>query len=81
MKNAVERYAEDRRNTERHLERRGILAKLDRVDSLARHANPVGQRLLRHLSVVEPQLANLILNRAAPHLRRPDGSTKSERRT
>src|SRR5690606_41353546 len=43
----LERCAERVRYPERHLERRRVLAELDRVDRLPRHADLLGELLLR----------------------------------
>ena len=65
LKDLFEGNAEGRGNTKRDFERRRVFAELDRVDRLARHADPIGERLLRHLVVFEAQTADVIGNREA----------------
>src|SRR5437773_713975 len=60
LEHLVERDAEDVGDLERDLERRRVLVQLDRVDRLPRHADLVGELLLRHLLVVEAQPADVV---------------------
>jgi hypothetical protein len=54
------------RDTEtRDLERRRILAEFDRVYGLPRHADALGERLLRHLGLLETQPANVVADLGA----------------
>ena len=55
LKHFFDRLAEHVRNPERDLERRRILAALDRVDRLPGNADLVCELLLRHFVMMEPQ--------------------------
>ena len=68
LKHFFERLAEHVGNPERDLERRRVLASLDRVDRLPRDTDLVGELLLRHLAVVEPQGPDVVAD-ARPRLR------------
>src|SRR5439155_13768269 len=63
LKDLGERDRERLGDLERDFERRRVLAKLDRVDGLPRHANSVGELLLRHFLVLEAQPADVVVNR------------------
>jgi hypothetical protein len=62
LKYLFKRFIEYLGNSKGHLQRRGILAPLDGVHRLPGYANLFGQRLLRHLAVMEPQGSDCILN-------------------
>src|SRR4029434_10278197 len=67
LEHLLQRHVEDSRDLKSDLERRRILAQLDRVDRLTRHADAIGQFLLRHLGLVEAQVADGVSNSAAAH--------------
>jgi hypothetical protein len=53
-------------------QRRRVPAGLDGDDRLARDAYPVGELLLGHLTMLEPEPANLIRDLQISHVRLPD---------
>ena len=60
LKHFFERFTEHMGNPERDLKRRRVLAALDRIDRLPGDTDLVGELLLRHLAVVEPQGPDLV---------------------
>lgn len=67
LKHFFERLTEHMGDPERDLKRRRVLATLDRIDRLPGDTDLVGELLLRHLAVVEPQGPDLITD-ARPRL-------------
>src|SRR6185436_4442515 len=63
LKDLIEWNTEHLRDPEGDFERGRIFPELDRVDGLTGDADPVGELLLRHLLAVEPQPADVVLDR------------------
>lgn len=62
LKHLFKRFAEYLGDSKGHLQRRGIFAALDGVHRLPGYANPIGQRLLGHLSVMKPKGSDMVVN-------------------
>src|SRR5690606_502185 len=73
--NLIQRHTEHSCDLERHLQRRRILALLDRDDRLPRHTHPVSQLRLRQLTVNKTQTPDVIR-----HPRRPRHHSSPPRR-
>ena len=60
LKHFFERLPEYVGYPERNFKRRRVFASLDRIDRLPGDTDPVGELLLRHLAVAEPQDPDLV---------------------
>ncbi len=62
LKHLFKRLAEHMSDPECDLEGWGVFTAFDRVDRLSRDADLVGELLLRHSAVMEPQVPDLVVD-------------------
>ena len=60
LKHFFERFTENVGDSERNLERRRVLTRFDGIDGLSGDADLIGELLLRHCTLMKPQLPDSI---------------------